>query len=108
MARSCCPLQTSGRSARRFRELRLLSAHKPAYNRRSKNPKQAWWLTLTDEGNGVAKIVGAGGSLALATSPSTVVIHDVAAIILLGANGLYLVGTTPSTWWGGGSVTFSF
>ena len=32
-----------------MRELRLLSAHKPAYNRRSKNPKQAWWLTLTDE-----------------------------------------------------------
>jgi len=31
------------------RELRLLSAHKPAYNRRSKNPKQAWWVTLTDE-----------------------------------------------------------
>ena len=32
-----------------IRELRLISAHKPAYNRRSKNPKQAWWLTLTDE-----------------------------------------------------------
>jgi DNA polymerase III subunit epsilon len=31
------------------RELRLLSAHKPAYNRRSKNPKQSWWVTLTDE-----------------------------------------------------------
>jgi DNA polymerase-3 subunit epsilon len=31
------------------RELRLLSTHKPAYNRRSKNPKQAWWITLTDE-----------------------------------------------------------
>jgi DNA polymerase-3 subunit epsilon len=31
------------------REVRLISAHKPAYNRRSKNPKQAWWLTLTDE-----------------------------------------------------------
>ncbi|HEX6356303.1 DEDD exonuclease domain-containing protein [Actinophytocola sp.] len=31
------------------RELRLLSSHKPAYNRRSKNPKQSWWLTLTDE-----------------------------------------------------------
>ncbi len=31
------------------RELRLLSSHKPAYNRRSKNPKQAWWITLTDE-----------------------------------------------------------
>ncbi len=31
------------------RELRLLSAHKPAYNRRSKNPKHAWWVALTDE-----------------------------------------------------------
>jgi DNA polymerase III subunit epsilon len=31
------------------RELRLLAAHKPAYNRRSKNPQNAWWLTLTDE-----------------------------------------------------------
>lgn len=31
------------------RELRLISAHKPAYNRRSKNPRQAWWITLTDE-----------------------------------------------------------
>ncbi len=31
------------------RELRLLSSHKPAYNRRSKNPRQSWWITLTDE-----------------------------------------------------------
>jgi DNA polymerase-3 subunit epsilon len=31
------------------RELRLLSTHKPAYNRRSKNPRQSWWITLTDE-----------------------------------------------------------
>ncbi|MDQ3403109.1 MAG: DEDD exonuclease domain-containing protein [Actinomycetota bacterium] len=31
------------------RELRLLSAHKPAYNRRSKNPRHGWWVTLTDE-----------------------------------------------------------
>ncbi|MFD9735373.1 DEDD exonuclease domain-containing protein [Umezawaea sp. NPDC059074] len=31
------------------RELRLLAAHKPAYNRRSKNPQHAWWLTLTEE-----------------------------------------------------------
>jgi DNA polymerase-3 subunit epsilon len=31
------------------RELRLLSAHKPAYNRRSRNKHEAWWLTLTDE-----------------------------------------------------------
>ncbi|WP_406273155.1 DEDD exonuclease domain-containing protein [Nocardia sp. NBC_00881] len=31
------------------RELRLLIAHTPPYNRRSKFPKRAWWLTLTDE-----------------------------------------------------------
>jgi DNA polymerase-3 subunit epsilon len=31
------------------RELRLLSAYKPAYNRRSKNPHAAWWAVLTEE-----------------------------------------------------------
>ncbi|MEU5692632.1 DEDD exonuclease domain-containing protein [Actinosynnema sp. NPDC020468] len=31
------------------RELRLLTAHKPAYNRRSKNADGAWWVALTDE-----------------------------------------------------------
>ncbi|MQA61171.1 MAG: DEDD exonuclease domain-containing protein [Actinophytocola sp.] len=31
------------------RELRLLAAHKPTYNRRSRNPKKFWWVTLTDE-----------------------------------------------------------
>ncbi len=31
------------------RELRLLVAHTPPYNRRSKFPKRAWWLTLTAE-----------------------------------------------------------
>jgi DNA polymerase-3 subunit epsilon len=31
------------------RELRLLAAHRPAYNRRSKNPNRAWWLALTEE-----------------------------------------------------------
>ncbi|PRX48530.1 DNA polymerase-3 subunit epsilon [Prauserella shujinwangii] len=31
------------------RELRLLAAHRPAYNRRSKNPRKAWWVVLTDE-----------------------------------------------------------
>ncbi len=31
------------------RELRLLVAHTPPYNRRSKFPKRVWWLTLTDE-----------------------------------------------------------
>ncbi|MFD2418647.1 DEDD exonuclease domain-containing protein [Amycolatopsis pigmentata] len=31
------------------RELRLLAAHRPAYNRRSKNPHASWWITLTEE-----------------------------------------------------------
>lgn len=31
------------------RELRLLAAHKPAYNRRSRNPGKEWWIVLTDE-----------------------------------------------------------
>jgi DNA polymerase-3 subunit epsilon len=32
-----------------IRELRLLAAHRPAYNRRSKNPRKAWWVALTEE-----------------------------------------------------------
>jgi len=31
------------------RELRLLAAHKPRYNRRSRNPGRAWWVTATEE-----------------------------------------------------------
>ncbi|PKW15156.1 DEDD exonuclease domain-containing protein [Saccharopolyspora spinosa] len=31
------------------RELRLLAAHQPRYNRRSKFPQRAWWVVLTDE-----------------------------------------------------------
>lgn len=31
------------------RELRLLLAHTPPYNRRSKFPQRAWWLSLTEE-----------------------------------------------------------
>jgi len=31
------------------RELRLLAAHAPQYNRRSKFPRRWWWLALTDE-----------------------------------------------------------
>ncbi|MFI5716607.1 DEDD exonuclease domain-containing protein [Nocardia sp. NPDC051750] len=31
------------------RELRLLAAHAPPYNRRSKFPKRVWWITLTTE-----------------------------------------------------------
>lgn len=31
------------------RELRLLAAHRPPYNRRSKDPDRVWWVVLTDE-----------------------------------------------------------
>ncbi|MBM7460461.1 DEDD exonuclease domain-containing protein [Rhodococcus coprophilus] len=31
------------------RELRLLAAHTPPYNRRSKYPMRGWWIVLTDE-----------------------------------------------------------
>ena len=31
------------------RELRLLAAHAPPYNRRSKFPRRWWWIVLTDE-----------------------------------------------------------
>ncbi|MDN5750857.1 MAG: DEDD exonuclease domain-containing protein, partial [Pseudonocardia sp.] len=31
------------------RELRLLAAHKPRYNRRSRNPQRGWWVTATAE-----------------------------------------------------------
>ncbi len=32
-----------------IRELRLIAAHRPMYNRRSKNPRNAWWVALTEE-----------------------------------------------------------
>jgi DNA polymerase-3 subunit epsilon len=31
------------------RELRLLAAHAPPYNRRSRSPHRRWWVVLTDE-----------------------------------------------------------
>ncbi|MBB5923729.1 DNA polymerase-3 subunit epsilon [Actinoalloteichus hoggarensis] len=31
------------------RELRLLAAHRPRYNRRSTTPHRAWWIVLTEE-----------------------------------------------------------
>jgi DNA polymerase-3 subunit epsilon len=32
-----------------IRELRLIAAHSPPYNRRSKHPDRVWWLKMTDE-----------------------------------------------------------
>ncbi len=33
----------------RVRELRLIAAHQPPYNRRSRQPNRAWWITPTAE-----------------------------------------------------------
>ncbi len=32
-----------------IRELQLIAAHAPPYNRRSKNPHRGWWIRLSDE-----------------------------------------------------------
>lgn len=47
------------------RELRLLAAHHPPYNRRSKYPQRAWWLTLTEEAFPRLSIVRTPGEGAL-------------------------------------------
>jgi DNA polymerase-3 subunit epsilon len=58
------------------RELRLIAAHKPAYNRRSRLPERKPWLRLTDEPFprlSVVRSVPAGaGVLALGPFPSQV------------------------------------
>ncbi|MCX5045946.1 DEDD exonuclease domain-containing protein [Aldersonia sp. NBC_00410] len=47
------------------RELRLLVAHAPPYNRRSKFPKRAWWISLTAEAFPRLSITRTAGSDAL-------------------------------------------
>jgi DNA polymerase-3 subunit epsilon len=48
------------------RELRLLAAHAPPYNRRSKFPQRWWWVVLTDEAfpvlRGASTAVGHNGT----------------------------------------------
>lgn len=41
------------------REQRLIAAHQPRYNRRSKSPHRLWWVVLTDEAFPRLSIVGA-------------------------------------------------
>lgn len=47
------------------RELRLLSAHAPAYNRRSTAPHRGWWIVLTAERFGRLKISRTPGEVSL-------------------------------------------
>jgi DNA polymerase-3 subunit epsilon len=69
------------------RELRLLAAHRPAYNRRSKNPRKAWWLTLTDEPFPRLSVVRTSRDGALGPFPSQVE-AKVAAETIADAAGL--------------------
>ena len=43
------PRRVRARPGGGVRELRLLAAHAPPYNRRSKFPQRWWWIVLTDE-----------------------------------------------------------
>ncbi|WP_016696680.1 DEDD exonuclease domain-containing protein [Actinoalloteichus spitiensis] len=54
----------------RVRELRLLAAHRPRYNRRSTRPERAWWLTLTDEAYPRLSVIRRPGPQAFGPFPS--------------------------------------
>jgi len=69
------------------RELRLLAAHRPSYNRRSKNPRKSWWVVLTDEAFPRLSVVRLPKDGAL--SPfSNQAMAKLAADVLAGASGL--------------------
>ncbi|WP_236788815.1 DEDD exonuclease domain-containing protein [Amycolatopsis sp. GM8] len=70
-----------------IRELRLLAAHKPAYNRRSKNPRKSWWVVLTDETFPRLSVVRVpkDGALGPFTSQA---MAKLAGDVLAGASGL--------------------
>lgn len=69
------------------RELRLLAAHKPAYNRRSKNPRGSWWVVLTDEAFPRLSVVRVPKQGALGPFTSQAM-AKLAADVLAGASGL--------------------
>ena len=49
IAESVTPIPCATTLEARVRELRLIAAAKPRYNRRSRHPEKAWWVRLTDE-----------------------------------------------------------
>jgi DNA polymerase-3 subunit epsilon len=69
------------------RELRLIAAHRPAYNRRSKNPHNAWWLALTEEAFPRLSVVRLTRDGALGPFRSQAAARE-AADTLSGASGL--------------------
>ncbi|WP_433756114.1 DEDD exonuclease domain-containing protein [Nocardia sp. CA-135398] len=63
------------------RELRLIVAHTPPYNRRSKFPKRGWWITLTDEPFPRFAIARTPTADALGPFPSRMAANDIALTI---------------------------
>ncbi|MET8878539.1 DEDD exonuclease domain-containing protein [Nocardia sp. NPDC004604] len=63
------------------RELRLIVAHTPPYNRRSKFPKRGWWITLTEEPFPRFAIARTPTADALGPFPSRTDANDVALTI---------------------------
>lgn len=49
LAESITPIVCATRLEAQVRELRLIATHKPAYNRRSRNPEKVVWVKLTVE-----------------------------------------------------------
>ena len=49
IAESVTPIPCATTLEARVRELRLIAAAKPRYNRRSRHPEKAWWVRLTNE-----------------------------------------------------------
>ncbi|OZG28418.1 hypothetical protein BH683_015215 [Williamsia sp. 1138] len=63
------------------RELRLLGAHAPPYNRRSKFPHRGWWICLTEEAFPRLKVSRSASAIALGPFRSRAVAYDVADLI---------------------------
>jgi DNA polymerase-3 subunit epsilon len=69
------------------RELRLLAAHRPVYNRRSKNPRNSWWVALTEEAFPRLSVVRIAKDRTLGPFRSQTAARE-AADTLSGASGL--------------------
>lgn len=63
------------------RELRLLGAHAPPYNRRSKFPHRGWWVVLTDEAFPRLSVVRTARAGALGPFPSHGGARDAAELL---------------------------
>ena len=64
------------------RELRLIAAHRPRYNRRSRNPGRQWWVSATAEAFPRLSVVATPRDGALGPFPSQKVATDAVDVLL--------------------------